>query len=79
MIATSTMYLNLRISQWRSYLTQVNDWNNIIKLDFFYFVSWSGKVLMLVYLSRIGVYAKGGSDIYPLVIRVYSNLSLMDL
>ena len=34
---------------------------------------------MLVYLSRRGVYAKGGSDIYTLVITVDSNLSLMDL
>ena len=78
MIATSTMYLNLRISQWLSHLTQVNDWNNIIKLDFF-FVSWSRKVLILVYLSRRGVYAIGGSDIYTLEITIDSNLSLMDL
>ena len=34
---------------------------------------------MLVYLSHIGIYARGGRDIYTLVITVDSNLSLMDL
>ena len=34
---------------------------------------------MLFYLSRRGVYAKGGSDIYTLVITVDSNLSVINL
>ena len=54
--------------------------NNIINLcQILLSTMRSRKVLILVYLSRRGVYARGGGDIYTLVIIVDSNLSLMDL